>query len=393
MAELRHDVRDADLQQRPVQRDLARRRGQQVLAAQHVRDAHERVVDGVHERVERLPVRAHERVVRDRARLERDLPAHHVGEGDVLVRHPQAQHRLTALGAEGGLLLVREGAVEVVVTLRLEPRGGVARVGLLRGRERLVDVPALDEPRDDVLVDVRALRLPVRLVRAADLDALVPVEPEPAQRVEELLVALLAVARRVGVLDAEHERAAGVPRVGPVEQRGADEPDVRRPGRGRAEADADGRGTRCGDHGSQPSCPTPPGTRASGVGPVLVSVRDGLRRASRATGPPRPRRHDRRPEGGARERAPGTRMIARTTAYASTSPGALSRGDREDREHEDDHARDDGTPARPPRDGAAGPRPTISRAGRPGCSGRPAPRPRTRRGRRRRSARRRRACR
>ena len=50
-------------------------------------------------------------------------------------------------------------------------------------------------------------------------------------------VALLAVARGVGVLDAEHEGAAGVAGVGPVEQRGADQADVRRAGRRRAEPD------------------------------------------------------------------------------------------------------------------------------------------------------------
>jgi hypothetical protein len=36
-------------------------------------------------------------------------------------------------------------------------------------------------------------------VRSADLDPFVPVETEPPQRVEQLLVALLGVPRRVGV--------------------------------------------------------------------------------------------------------------------------------------------------------------------------------------------------
>ena len=49
------------------------------------------------------------------------------------------------------------------------------------------------------------------------------------QRLEQLLVALLAVARGGGVFDAEDELAAVVPGVGPVEQHGADEADVGQP--------------------------------------------------------------------------------------------------------------------------------------------------------------------
>ena len=66
-------VGDADRLQRLVQRELARRRRQQVLAAQHVGDAHQRVVDRVDQRVERLTVAAHEHVVGDVLGGERDL--------------------------------------------------------------------------------------------------------------------------------------------------------------------------------------------------------------------------------------------------------------------------------------------------------------------------------
>lgn len=93
----------------------------------------------------------------------------------------------------------------------------------------------LEQLLNHILVDVTTLRLAVRFVRAADADALVPVETEPVQRLENLLVALLRVALRVGVLDAEHELAADVLRVRPVEQGGSDEPDVRGAGGRRAE--------------------------------------------------------------------------------------------------------------------------------------------------------------
>src|SRR5699024_7299141 len=252
--ELRHALGDADLDQRPVERDLARGGGEDVLAAQHMGDAHEGVIHGVDQGVERLAVRAHDDEVGRGAGLEGDLAAHHVGEGDVLLRHAQSPGGLAALGAEGGLLLLGEVAVVAVVAeLRVAAGGAVALGDLLRGGEGLVDVPGLLQPGDHVLVDLAALGLAVGAVRAADLDALVPVDAGPAHGVEQLVVGLLAVAGGVGVLDAEDELAAVVAGVGPVEQGGAHHADVRGAGGAGAEADADlvgGRGS-CGGGGHE----------------------------------------------------------------------------------------------------------------------------------------------
>ena len=54
---------------------------------------------------------------------------------------------------------------------------------------------------------MQPLGLAIGTVRSTDVGTLVPVEPEPAQVLED---ALLGLARRplgVGVLDAQHERA------------------------------------------------------------------------------------------------------------------------------------------------------------------------------------------
>ena len=261
-----------------VERDLARRRGQQVLAAQHVGDPHQRVVDRVDQRVQRIAARADDHEVGHRPGLERHVAADQVGEGDVLVGHPQPQHRLAALRAEGGALLVGEVAVEVVVAqLRVAAGGEVTRLDLLGRGERLVGVAGVEQSwATDVAVDVAALGLPVGLVRAADLRALVPVQAQPAQRVEQRVVALLAVPRGVGVLDPEDERAAGVPGVGPVEQGGADQADVRRAGRRGAEPDPDRlpEASACSESVSGAACGavsmmTPAYRRARGRTPLL----------------------------------------------------------------------------------------------------------------------------
>jgi hypothetical protein len=120
--------------------------------------------------------------------------------------------------------------------------GGVAAgLQLLGGAVAAVGVPRRQQPGGHVGVDVHPLRLPVRLVRAADLRTLVPVEAQPAHRGEQLLVRLLGVAGRVGVLDPEDQLAAVVAGEGPVEEGRADQADVGVPGRGGTEADPYGR--------------------------------------------------------------------------------------------------------------------------------------------------------
>src|SRR5439155_20620153 len=78
------------------------------------------------------------------------------------------------------------------------------------------------------------------LVRSADLDALIPVDAEPLQRFKELVVAFLAVARGVGVLDAENELAVSVASIGPIEEGRSDQADMRGTCGRRAETNPDG---------------------------------------------------------------------------------------------------------------------------------------------------------
>jgi len=98
-----------------------------------------------------------------------------------------------------------------VAQLGITAGGAVPRVDLVVGGVRLVEFAGIEQLARHVGVDGTALALPVRAVRATDLDALVPVQPQPAQRVQQGLVALFRVPRRVGVLDPEDELALVVP--------------------------------------------------------------------------------------------------------------------------------------------------------------------------------------
>ena len=237
--EARNERRDAGVDERAIQRELARRGRHEVFAPDHMRDAHERVVDGVHERVERHSPGADDHEVGERSRREGHLAADQVDVGEVLVGDAQTPGGLTALGPERGLLVVGEIAVVVVVAELLRATIGlVAGVDLFGRRVALVHGTGLDELLEHAAIEVVALRLTVRSMRSADLDALVPVDLEPAQRIEQLVVALFTVTGGIRVFDAEHERATVVTGVRPVEQHGPDQPDVRKAGGRGAEAHA-----------------------------------------------------------------------------------------------------------------------------------------------------------
>ncbi len=109
MGEFGHPIGDADAHQRLVQRDLPRRRRQDVLTAEHVGDLHHRVVDRIDQRVQRIPAAAGDREVGNGACGERRRPAHQVGPAEVLVGHPQTEHGLAAFGCELGTLQRRSG--------------------------------------------------------------------------------------------------------------------------------------------------------------------------------------------------------------------------------------------------------------------------------------------
>ena len=115
---------------------------------------------------------------------------------------------------------------------------GARASSCLRRAEAVVRAAARDEIARRLAIELEPLGLPVRRVRPADVRALVPVEAEPAQVVENRCLGLARRSLGVGVLDAQDERAAVAAREQPVEQRRARVADVQLAGRTRREPDA-----------------------------------------------------------------------------------------------------------------------------------------------------------
>jgi hypothetical protein len=164
-----------------------------VGAADDVGDAGVVVVDDDREVVDRRAVGARDHEVVLERVVELRLAADHVDDRRrALVGDAQPDRSLA---------VVRAAEAAVVVGL-------LERLDVLRACCGAVGVAAGEQPLDDLGVALRALRLEDRLA--------VPVDPEPAQRVEDLLDVLGRGALAVGVLDPQHHLASASAREQPV---------------------------------------------------------------------------------------------------------------------------------------------------------------------------------
>ncbi|CCH71629.1 hypothetical protein BN11_100019 [Nostocoides australiense Ben110] len=235
VAQQRHVRELRGLQPEPaIEQQMLGRGGDPLLAADDVRHLHLVVVHDDREVVGREPVGLEDHLVVGPGRA--DLPPDQVVElqrhvvGDEHPHHGRlaetgqfAPLRLGLAVAEpvvsGGLLVLL-----LLLTHLLQPLGRAPAVVGLALPEQLLDIR---------LVCREALGLPVGPDRSADVGAFVPGQPQPVQGVEDLLLAVVAEAGAVGVLDPQDELAALLAREGEVEQGHIGGADVRVPrGRG-----------------------------------------------------------------------------------------------------------------------------------------------------------------
>src|SRR5207245_7778957 len=105
-------------------------------------------------------------------------------------------------------------------------RGFALRLQLLGRAVAVVRAAGRDERAGHRAIAIEAFGLKVGPVRSADVRPFVPVEPEPAQPVEDAFDHLRRRAFDVGVFDAKDEHAAVAAREEPVEERRSRAADV-----------------------------------------------------------------------------------------------------------------------------------------------------------------------
>ena len=229
--------------ERLIEEDVAGRAREPLVSSHDVADLHEVVIDDDGQVVRRVAVRFQQHEVVQRLVLEDDVSAQDV------VRHRLAgkrrlepHNRCDATRLPLGALLGRQVTAVAIVARRL--LAGLLRLPhlgqALRRTVALVRFVLCQQPVSVRLVQLEPLRLHVRPEGTADIRPFVPVQAEPAQGREERLDAAFDITLLVGVLDAQDELTAVVPRQQPVVERRADVADVRLAGGRGGVAGADG---------------------------------------------------------------------------------------------------------------------------------------------------------
>ena len=289
---------------RLVEQHLLRGVRDVVVAADDVGDAHVDVVDDDRQVVGRVAVGPQHDEVFDHRVVELDPPMHHIVVRGGAGRHAEADGPRRAGGFARGDLVRRQTGAGPVVGPRL-PRGlcrFALRLDVVGIAVAVVGVAGRDQPLGRLAVAVEPLGLEVGPAGPADLRALVPVEAEPPHAVEDPGHHLPRRPLHVGVFDSQDEGAAGVPRVEPVEERGAGAADVQVPGGRRGEANSG-----CG-HTIRAFYRAPAATRPALSEPDRRAGLAGIGRA--------------RPRAGRRKDAPGSISAAsgRTAAPSARAP-------------------------------------------------------------------------
>ncbi len=210
-------------------RHLPRGVRQVVVPADHMRDAHQRVVHDDGKIIGRVAVRPENdqiiqhRVVEDHRAL--DEVVHY---RLAFLRGFKSQGRLT--GRFGGQAKTAAPAViprRQALGLRLLPSG----FKILSSAHAPVRPALLEQPKRMAGVQRHPLGLAIR--------PFVPIEAHPLQAFEDGLDGLVGRTALVGILDAEDEPSVLLPGEEPVEQRGANPSDMEIAGGTRRETDAD----------------------------------------------------------------------------------------------------------------------------------------------------------
>ena len=216
----------------PVEQELSRGARHQVVAPDHLRDAHGRVV--VHDGQlvgGGMPRSGDDEVSAEPSRVELDGAEEEVSPGDPPGRDPEPPcERAVAQVAGIGHGPARAGpGVDGTFVLRVGRRRGPLDVGPRAGArvDSLRPLQALQR----LGIRIEPERLDVRGRRAADVGAFVPVEPQPFQVGARTGLRPGPGPRGVEVLDPQDHPAPGAPGGEPGDQEGPGMPQVQPPRR------------------------------------------------------------------------------------------------------------------------------------------------------------------
>ncbi|MNM94018.1 hypothetical protein D3C81_1064080 [compost metagenome] len=174
-------------------------------------DAHQVVVDHVGQEVGRQAVGLHQHLHVHAVPRNLDIATQQVRYyANAFARHLHADHmRLAGSQATRHFFWRQQQGTTVIARgLATGHLLGTHLVQLFGGAEAREGMAHVDQLLGVLLVDIAALALTVRAMRAADVRAFAPLDAEPAQGVEDLLFGLTGRTQLVGIFDTQDEFAA-----------------------------------------------------------------------------------------------------------------------------------------------------------------------------------------
>ena len=219
-----------------VEQHVKRSRRQPFFAADYVRHLHQMVVDDIRQMIRGQVIGALvEHLVVENVAFDCHLSAKEVVDLDVAARLDAEAHHVLLAGVDKALYFV--GRERERVAHRRAGRCVVLEVGdfralgfQLRGSvEGDVGLAGVKQLLDVLAVDVAALALLVRAIRASLAHAFVDFDSEPCEGFIDIILGSGNEALRIGVLDSENHFAAVLARKKIVIESGAYAADMERP--------------------------------------------------------------------------------------------------------------------------------------------------------------------
>ena len=181
-----------------------------VVAADHVGDLHQRVVNHHHVVVNRHPTGAQNDGIADHFVRELDIAVHNVVKADGMLGNAQPNGAGLARAPPPFGFFRIDGAALAGINRR-SMLGHCPLAFFLQvffGAETQVGFAFVQQAFGVFAVDRQPVGLAIRTVRSANIGAFVPIEAQPFQIADELVFEASFAALDVGILDAQHHDSA-----------------------------------------------------------------------------------------------------------------------------------------------------------------------------------------
>ena len=215
---------------------LTRSVGQMLLSADYMSNVHKRIVDNYSIVIGRDAIGFNDNEITDIIGIKNYIATNHVANENLLVgRNAEANGRFAAFSFKLSNLLFCQMTAFAHITRHFAffDQALTFFLQLLIGAVAIVSLAFSQQLVSIFFVDIKTFHLMIRSVRAANINALIPVHTQPLQSSLDIFLGFRGRTLTVGILDTQNQLAAGFAGQQIVEQRTARTTDMERAGRAR----------------------------------------------------------------------------------------------------------------------------------------------------------------